>query len=61
MKKKLKVIKKIIKTSCYCCSPVGGKPVPKKDCKTCNGTGQYKDKHYIHIIGNQAIDGDTIK
>jgi len=58
---KLKVIKKIIKTSCYCCSSVGGKPIPQKECNTCNGTGIYKDYHYIFITGKYAIDSDTLK
>jgi hypothetical protein len=58
---KLKVIKKIVKTPCYCCSSVGGKPTSRNKCKVCNGTGKYKESHYYHIFGNQCIDGDTVK
>jgi DnaJ-class molecular chaperone len=58
---KLKIIKKVIKSPCYCCSVIGGNPVPQKECKTCNGTGIYKENFYYHIINGQCIDGDTIK
>jgi len=59
--KKLKVIKKITKSSCYCCSNIGGKPIPQKECKVCNGTGKYSESHYIFIYGKYAIDADTLK
>jgi len=60
--KKLEVIKKIIKTPCYCCSiSQYGKTIPRKNCKTCNGTGIYKENYYIHIVGKYAFGGDTIK
>jgi len=65
--KKLEVIKKIIKTPCYCCSiSQYGKAIPRKNCKTCNGTGIYKENHYTLITTNSkgqqfAIDADTIK
>jgi len=63
--KKLKVIKKIIKSSCYCCSTIGGRPIPQKECKTCDGTGFYKENYYTFITTNSkgqrfAIDSDTL-
>ena len=61
MNKKLEVIKKLITSPCYCCSSIGGKPIPQKDCKVCNGTGFYVENHYIFIHGKYAIDGDTLK
>jgi len=64
---KLKVIKKIFKYPCYCCrqSP-RGKTVPRKLCKTCNGTGYFTDEIYYHIITGKddkkyAFEADTIK
>ena len=39
MMNKLKVIKKVIKQSCYCCTKsLYGKTKPRKNCKACNGT-----------------------
>lgn len=54
-------IKKIIKTPCYCCSPIGGKPTKKSKCKVCGGTGKYTDHHYIIIEGKYAYDKDTLE
>ena len=59
--KKLKVIKKVLESSCYCCSNVGGKPFPQKECKVCNGTGIFKENYYYHIYKGMAFGCDTIK
>lgn len=42
------------------------KKFPDWKCPACNGTGKYKENHYIHIITTKdgkkvAIDGDTVK
>ena len=64
---KLKVIKKIIKTLCYCCNEgLYGKARPRKNCPACKGSGKYPETFYYHIYKNKkgqliAIDGDTIK
>jgi rRNA maturation endonuclease Nob1 len=63
---KLEIIKKVLKYSCYCCSKVGGKPVPQNECKICGGTGIYKETFYFHIYtdkkGNKiCFSGDSIK
>jgi hypothetical protein len=50
--KKLKVIKKDVGVVCFCCSGKG--------CKKCN-KGKYEESHYIFIVGNLAIDADTLK
>ena len=62
---KLKVIKKVIKNPCYCCSVIGGNPTPQKKCKTCKGSGFYKENYYTFITTNSkghrfAIDSDTL-
>ncbi len=57
--KKLQVLRKKIKFECYKCSGTGN--VKKQKCEVCKGTGKFKETHYIHIIGNQAFDGDTVK
>ena len=57
----IKVLTKRIKTPCYCCSPIGGIPRQRRQCKVCKGTGRYTEKHYIMIIGKTAWDMDTIK
>jgi len=51
--KKLKVIKKIMKDTCWAC---GG-----KKCKACHGTGKWEESIYYHIYKGQCFDGDTIK
>lgn len=61
MKNKLEIIKKVITTPCYCCSIIGGNPVPKKDCPTCDGSGFYKENFYYHIYKGMCFSGDTIK
>ena len=62
MKKKVAVIRKLVTSPCYCCNKsIRGKTTPRKDCKICNGTGFYVENYYIHIVGNYAIDGDTLK
>ena len=58
--KKLKVIKTMTLTPCYCCNP-HGTATKRSICKVCKGTRQYKEYHYYHIIGNVAYDGDTLK
>jgi len=62
---KLKAIKKIIKSPCYCCNPTG-KSTKKSGCKICHTTRQYKDYHYYYIYIGQdgkkyCIDGDSLK
>ena len=58
-KNKLKIIKKRLKSLCYSCEGTG--KIGKKKCRTCNGTGIYKENYYIHIVGKYAFGGDTIK
>jgi hypothetical protein len=59
---KLKVLKQVSLMECYCCSKgLYGKPIPRKQCPTCKGTGKFEEYHYIHILGKFAIDGDTLK
>lgn len=65
MSKKLEIIKKSITSPCYCCSSIGGNPIPQKDCKVCNGTGVFVENYYYHIyIGKDGkkycIGKDTI-
>jgi DnaJ-class molecular chaperone len=52
---KLEIIRKVDTQVCWACDGAG------KGCKVCKGTGKWKETHYIHIVGNLAIDGDTIK
>jgi len=54
----MKVIKKIIKQTCWAC---GG-----RKCKVCHFTGKWEESLYYHIYKGKdgkmyAIDGDTIK
>jgi DnaJ-class molecular chaperone len=58
MSAKIKVIKTIKKAVCGCC--FRGE-IPNKKCKSCKGTGKYKDYHYIMIVGKVAYDMDTLK
>jgi hypothetical protein len=59
---KLKVMKKVTKTPCYCCSnSLYGKAKPRKNCKECHGTGKYKEYIYYHIANGICFSGDTIK
>jgi len=57
--KKVKVIKKILKSPCACCFRKGEKP--DKNCKSCKGTGVYKDYYYILCVGKIAYGMDTLK
>jgi DnaJ-class molecular chaperone len=64
MTKKIKVttIKKVRNQPCGRCNiKAKGNPKVRKDCIRCNGTGNIKDYHYIMIVGNMAIDMDTVK
>jgi hypothetical protein len=67
MKPKLKIIKKEIKTPCYCCNKsLYGKTSCRKNCPACKGTGQYIEYIYHHIYTGKngkkyCIDGDTLK
>jgi len=62
---KLKVIKKNLIQPCWKCEGTGMMSVtPLRligKCKVCNGTGNYKENHYIYLTGKYAIDGDTLK
>ena len=88
---KLKVIKKVLKQTCWKCEGVGyfwEKITDKVDyvlnvvrrvnsekalvkrvkskyphiiCDVCNGSGIYKENHYIYINGKYAYDADTLK
>jgi len=51
--KKLKVIKKIMKDTCWVCK--GAK------CKACHYTGQWEESIYYHIYKGICFSGDTIK
>lgn len=63
----MKIIKKISKSPCYCCNKgLFGIKIARKTCKACNGTGQYSESQYYHIIednrGNKyCFDGETLK
>ena len=62
MNNKLEVIKIITPTPCYCCNEgLYGKARATKGCTACDGTKEYKETHYIHIINGIAIDGDLVK
>jgi len=55
---KLKVIKKIMKTTCWVCKG--------EKCEPCHNTGEWQESIYYHTYkgkdGKQyCIDGDTIK
>lgn len=52
MKPKLEIIKKDVGVTCFHCEGKG--------CKHCNN-GKYEENHYIIIVGNQAIDKDTLE
>lgn len=59
---KEEITKKIVKTPCYMCNEsLRGQKKPRKGCKECNGTGQYKEYHYIISDGKNAVDADTLK
>ena len=58
-KPKVEVIKKILESPCMCVCPNNCKPNPK--CKSCKGTGIYKDYHYFMIVGKVAYDMDTLR
>jgi len=51
--KKLKIIKKIMKDTCWVCK--GAK------CKACHYTGQWEESIYYHIYKGMAFGCDTIK
>ena len=62
----MKIIKKTVKTPCYCCSRIGGKPTPRNRCKVCKGTGKYNETTYYHIITTKSgkqicFSADTLK
>jgi len=50
----------IRKSTTQLCRQCAGKD---KNCRACDGTGQWKDSHYTFIDDKQkiAIDGDTCK
>jgi len=52
---KAEIIKVDDSRKCYICM---GK---KKECRACGGTGIFKEYHYIHVVGNIAFGGDTLK
>ena len=52
-KKDFEVITKTRKAKCWVCNGKG--------CKTCKGSGIYKEKSYILIYKNQAFGVDTLK
>lgn len=55
-KNKIEIIKcESSDKKCYICK---GK---NKKCKTCDGTGIFKDNHYILIANGMAFPMDTIK
>ena len=49
---KVEVIKLDVGVTCYNCEGEG--------CNHCSD-GRYEENHYIMIVGNMAIDMDTIK
>lgn len=57
--KKLEVIKQVLEFPCYRCSATG--KVDNLYCPICQGSGIYKENHYIHIVNGMAIDGDSLK
>ena len=59
MKPKVEVIKKMLEAPCACSFRKG--QTPDKNCKSCNGTGVYKDYHYIMVVGKVAYEMDTLK
>jgi len=63
---KLEVIKKVVKTPCYCCNEGRyGNARPRKNCPECKGTGKYSETMYYHIVTingqKMCFSGDTIK
>lgn len=59
-----KIIREIKSSKCYKCDGQGMILNNTKQyiwCNVCDGTGQYKENYYYHIINNIAFDGDTIK
>jgi hypothetical protein len=76
MQNKVQVIEEILENTCWkcegkgilytkCCSGIDcackGLPIYSQDCDVCNGSGIYKETHYIFIRNGIAIDGDTLK
>ena len=51
----MRIIKKTRKVKCYLCK---GKD---KKCRSCKGTGIYKDTSYFMIVDGYAYQMDTIK
>jgi DnaJ-class molecular chaperone len=61
-KPKVTIIKKTRTSSCgRCHTTVNGIKCKREGCTSCNGTGRYPDYHYMLIVGNIAMDMDTIK
>ena len=61
---KFKIIRKPLKSKCYCCDGKGwvrDHEYPSITCKTCNGTGKYTENYYYFIVGKYCYDGDTLK
>lgn len=51
--KKLKVIKKIMKDTCWVCKG--------KKCKVCHNTGMWEESIYYHIVNGICFSGDSLK
>lgn len=59
---KVKIIKEKRTSPCgRCNTTLNGVNSDRKSCTSCKGTGRYPDYHYIMIVGNIAVDMDTIK
>jgi len=54
----MKLIRRIFKQTCWCCNGTG--KIARNKCRTCKGTGIYKENSHIIIFGKQAIDSDNI-
>lgn len=46
---------------CYICNGYGYDNESSEDCETCDGTGVFKDNHYIIIANGIAFQMDSIK
>ncbi|HEY0089762.1 MAG TPA: hypothetical protein VGB37_13020 [Candidatus Lokiarchaeia archaeon] len=62
---KLQIIKKVISSPCYVCK-TDNKHTTKKNCKVCDGKGNYKENFYYHVYTDKAgksicFSGDTVK
>ena len=68
----MEIITKVIEKVCYSCNGVGHTLSNKKatkhltqfdvvPCKTCSGTGIWKENYYILVSGSFAIGMDLIK